>query len=232
MFRYCTLTGVDERTSFGWIAELSERYPFVEWGILLSLSPEDKDERYGPMSLIEGFARHAWPKGFNSALHICGRAVNSFVADADGVRGLASSFGRVQLNFNLGRAPFGVGDLDEAIRAFGSAVITQHNEANAEVTRSVTAENHQVLFDASGGRGLRAADWPQRLNGKVYGYAGGFGPETAAGDLESAHLAANGRPYWIDMETRLRSDGYLSEEKCERVLEAVRVKLSQLYSGR
>lgn len=228
MFRYCTLTGVDEKTSFEWLADVSRRHPFVEWGVLLSLSPEDKDERYGPMSLIEAFAGHSWPTGFNSALHVCGRAVNSFVSGGDGVRELASNFGRVQLNFNLGRARFGIRELDRAIQTFGGIVITQHNGANAEVARSVTAGNHDVLFDVSGGRGLRTTAWPERPNGKVYGYAGGFGPETVADDLEGAHLAAKGEPYWIDMETRLRADGYLSRKICEQVLETVEAKLAQL----
>lgn len=229
MFKYCTLTGVDEETSFDWIAEVSERHPFVEWGVLLSFTAADKDERYGPMSLIESFAKHSWTKPINSALHVCGKAVNAFVSDTDDVRELAANFGRVQLNFNLGRAPFGVAELDEAIRSFGGVVITQHNAANVDVARLITAENHHVLFDASGGRGLRTTDWPERLNGKIYGYAGGFGPETVSDDLEGAHMAANGEPYWIDMETKLRQVGYLSEDKCERVLDAVATKLEYLY---
>lgn len=230
MLKYCTLTGVDEETSFDWIAETSERHPFVEWGVLLSFTAEDKDERYAPMSFIEGFANHSWKQPINSALHVCGKAVNSFVNETHGVRELASSFGRVQLNFNLGRAPFGSEQLDEAIKSFGGVVITQHNEANFAVARLVTAENHHVLFDASGGRGLRVTDWPPRLHSKTYGYAGGFGPETVSEDLEGAHLAANGEPYWIDMETKLRHEGYLSRSKCERVLDTVATKLEQLHS--
>lgn len=232
MLMYCTLTGVDEKTDFGWIAEASVRYPFVEWGILFSHSPGEKDERYGTRTHIERFARHAWPEGINSALHVCGKAVESFVEDVNGVRDLASRFGRVQLNFNLGRSAFGVPKLDEAIREFGRAVITQHNEANATVAQAVTAANHQVLFDASGGRGLRAAEWPPRVNGKVYGYAGGFGPETAGDDLEGAARAAGGLPFWIDMETKLREGGYLSAERCERVLEAVQARLPKLGLAR
>jgi len=232
MFMYCTLTGVDEKTDFGWIAEVSARYPFVEWGVLFSHSPAEKDERYGPRTHIERFAGHAWPEGFNSALHVCGKAVESFVEDVNGVRDVASRFGRVQLNFNLGRSAFGVPKLDEAIREFGGVVITQHNEANASVAQAVTAANHQVLFDASGGRGLRAAEWPTRVNGKVYGYAGGFGPETAGDDLEGAARAAVGLPFWIDMETKLREGGYLSAEKCGRVLEAVQARLPKLSLAR
>lgn len=228
MFMFCTLTGVDGKTDLGRVAEASARYPFAEWGALLSLSPDGKDERYGPRSQIERFAGYPWPEGFNSALHVCGKAVGSFVEDVNGVRDLASRFGRVQLNFNLGRSPFGIPELDGAIGEFGGTVITQHNEANAAVAGAVAAGNHHVLFDASGGRGLRAEEWPSRMAGKVCGYAGGFGPETAAEDLEGAHAAAGGEPYWIDMETRLRDGGWLSMEKCERVLAAVEAGLARL----
>src|SRR5690606_15758203 len=98
---------------------------------------------------------------------------------------------------------------------------TQHNEYNVDVTHLVSAKNHQVLFDASGGRGIRNTIWPERMNDKTYGYAGGFGPETVNEDLDGAHFSANGEPYWIDMETKLRHLGHLSEDKCERVLDIV-----------
>lgn len=229
MLEFCTLTGVDEKTSFNWIAEISERHKFVEWGVLFSLTAEDKDERYGSMSFIERFATNSWNKPINSALHICGKAVNQFVENTNNIREIASKFNRVQLNFNLARAPFDIKQLDDAIRSFNGIVITQHNEANFEVTRLINAPNHQVLFDASGGRGLHTTNWPERLNDKVHGYAGGFGPDTVIDDLLGVHLSAHSEPYWIDMETKLRHLGYLSEEKCELVLNAVSSKLKQLY---
>lgn len=232
LLNYCTLTGVDEKTSFDWIEEISERYPFVEWGVLFSLTAEDKDERYGSMSFIERFAQNNWKKPINSALHVCGKAVNHFVTGTNDVREIASFFGRVQLNFNLSRAPFNIEQLDDAIGSFHRSVITQHNEDNVDVTRLVSAKNHQVLFDASGGRGIRNTVWPERVNEKIYGYAGGFGPETVNEDLDGAHFSANGEPYWIDMETKLRHLGHLSEDKCERVLDIVSTKLAQLYKKR
>ncbi|MEI7997808.1 MAG: hypothetical protein WCH01_23235, partial [Methylococcaceae bacterium] len=44
--KFCTLTGVDEKTSLMQIAELSERFPFVEWGFLYSPKRQGNPGRY------------------------------------------------------------------------------------------------------------------------------------------------------------------------------------------
>lgn len=221
MLKTCTLTGVDEKTSFDWIVSTAAAYPFAEFGVLFSMTPEDKDDRYPPREFVDRFADAMAGTKVRTALHICGRAVNSFVdGDAD-VRALAARFGRVQINFNLARAPFAVADLDEAISSVVHPVITQHFPSNADVSRLVTAPNHHVLFDASGGNGRRGDGWPERVAGKYMGYAGGFGPETIEIDVMEAELHSAGRDYWIDMESRIRTDGLLDLRKCETVLSLV-----------
>lgn len=223
--RLCTLTGVDEKTSFDWIVDTAG-FGFVEFGILLSLTPEDKDARYSEIDFIMRFADHAQRYGVNTALHVCGSAVNHFVLREDPfagelVRGLAARFGRVQLNFNLGRAPFSLLELDEAIRSFSRPVITQHFPANSPVTEGITAPNHHVLFDASGGRGIHSTAFPERLNSKYHGYAGGFGPETIIQDIVRAKNAAAGTPFWVDMESKIRTEGYLDMALCTKLLSQV-----------
>lgn len=220
--RLCTLTGVDERTSFEWVLDMAGRYPVAEFGILLSLTPEDKDARYSDIDFIMDFGDQMQRFAVNTALHICGSAVNHFVGGGDTVQSIASRFGRVQLNFSLKRSPFTLDELDRAINSFSRPVITQHFEANSEVTTGVTAVNHHVLFDASGGRGIHSTEFPERIAGKYYGYAGGFGPNTIEEDIERAAQSAAGMPFWVDMESKLRTDGYLDPVLCEKVLEGTK----------
>lgn len=218
MLKLCTLTGIDTRTSFEWVIDAAARHPTAEFGILLSVTADGSDTRYPDRDFIFEYADAMQGAMVNTALHICGRAVRMFVEGDDEIRSLASRFGRVQLNFNAERVAFSIDDLDVAIANFARPVITQHNEANAAVAASITARNHHVLFDASGGRGIHSKEWPQRLPGKLYGYAGGFGPETLLFDLNGAHKAAQGLPFWIDMESRLRKDNWLDTAICEYVL--------------
>lgn len=221
MLKACTLTGVDERTSFDWVRLVAETYPFVEFGVLYSMTPEDKDDRYPSRAFIEEFVAAMQGRGVRTALHICGRAVAAFVDGDSDVRALAARFGRVQLNFNAARAPFTAEELDAAIASVDHPVITQHFPSNAVVSAFVKAPNHHVLFDASGGTGRRGEGWPDRIPGKYMGYAGGFGPDTIEADVMDAEIHAHGGDYWIDMESRIRTDGWLDSAKCLTVLERV-----------
>lgn len=213
MIGTCTFTGIDERTDFGRLAEMSAEHPFVEYGVLLSLNGGDGDPRYPGLEFVGRSSLRIGGFG-NCALHVCGRAVGDFVKGDALVRDLAASFDRVQLNFSLARAEFSAEELDAAIESFDGPVITQHFPANAAVSASVRAANHQVLHDTSGGRGLRSESMPGVIPGKVTGYAGGFGPETAAADIATVERAAAGNAVWIDMESRIRTDGWLDLDKC------------------
>jgi hypothetical protein len=79
-----------------------------------------------------------------------------------------------------------------------------------------------VLFDASAGRGLTPRRWPAPLPGVRCGYAGGLGPETIATELPLIEQAADGEPYWIDMESRLRAGAKdFPLDRARRVLDIV-----------
>lgn len=218
MLKFCTLTGIDKRTPFDWVIDTASLHPTAEFGILLSATANGSDHRYPDRDFISDFTLAMQRAMVNTALHICGRAVRMFVEGDKDVRDLAARFGRVQLNFNARHIAFSIDELDAAIAEFPRPVITQHNEANSALATTIKARNHHVLFDASGGRGIHASEWPQRVAGKLYGYAGGFGPETLISDINGAHDASGGRPFWIDMESRIRTDNWLDTSICEGVL--------------
>ena len=78
-----------------------------------------------------------------------------------------------------------------------------------------------MLFDSSGGRGIRRAQWPTPLSGVRCGYAGGLGPENLR--LEMPRIAAVAGPdYWVDMENSLRdADDHFSVDKARLALNAI-----------
>jgi hypothetical protein len=237
MLTCCTLTGVDARTDLHDLALLAADHPFAEFGILLSRSQAElgEDPRYPSLSLIPEMLDDIAATGVDVklALHLCGRSVEEFVGGDAEIVGLASRFDRVQLNFNAGVAKFTTAGLDAAIRSFGKPVITQWFRANEETCLALTAPNHQVLFDASGGRGIATETWPWPLPGKTCGYAGGLGPDTVRREAMRIAEVAGGEDHWIDMESRLRTPESLDLadlgknvrhfdlELCRQVLEAV-----------
>lgn len=207
---YITLTGADDSTSLDDLWSLAAQYRFglVEWGVLYSVSNQGQG-RYPSFGWIGRLAARleepgARPPSF--ALHVCGgKAVADFLAGTGHVCEVAKHFGRVQLNFRHDSYP--LDQIERTIRRnLNKGVITQHNDANADLWELLAGHhNHAVLFDASGGRGIAPDQWPAPLDGVACGYAGGLGLDNLAAELPRIHDAAAGKPYWIDMESKLRN---------------------------
>jgi len=89
-----------------------------------------------------------------------------------------------------------------------------------------------MLVDESKGEGILAKSWPTPPNEYNIGYAGGIGPENLHSVLKDVIVAGNGKPIWIDMETRLRSTKNGSDvfdlDKCFKCIEIICE--SELYS--
>lgn len=203
----CTLTGVDEHTTLATLGALSQQYPFVEWGVLYSPGRAGTQGRYPSATWLAGLAS-ALRRGREVpqfALHLCGDAVHDFLAGGR-VTELAAAFPRIQLNFRA--SDIALPALVEALRRHpDQMVLTQHNQTNARVAQTLRpAPNHGLLFDASGGRGVLRGAWPAPFPGFACGYAGGLGPHNLAQQLPAIHAAADGAPYWIDMESSLRNE--------------------------
>lgn len=213
-----TLTGVDHQTDLDRALELSYRFPFLEWGVLLGGSPSP---RYPSQDFIARWAERCHASRARTALHLCGVFARKWIEGDHQIVDLARQFGRIQVNMVASRI-----DVEALVEAIASArhphVITQHNTANQSITDRLLAEpTHAVLFDASGGRGVMASDWPMAIEGKACGYAGGLSPENVETALDAISVVA-GPAFWIDMEGRIRrNDDTLDLDRCEAVLRAV-----------
>ena len=216
-----TLTGVDNDTSIEQATALAQRFPLVEWGVLYSPTRAGNGGRYPSVERAAQFLTAMRAARVNTAVHLCGQGVFGALdgSDVDAMR-LAQLAGRVQMNFNQKRQAVDLNVLERWIEAHNKPVITQHNSANEDVWTTLTNPMHQVLFDASGGRGVLASGWSAPLDGKFCGYAGGLGPDNVRAQVEAiAELAP--RRFWIDMEQSLRTDDVFDLTLCERVLQAV-----------
>jgi hypothetical protein len=231
-----TLTGASDDTKYEDLFERSKKYPFVEWAVLYSYSRSGNDPRYPSFDWIHNLVKTPEVQNgeVNIALHLCGAGKTDVVTEF--VRGLNTipwfylgqsglfmlpGNARIQLNFNLQNVHFSIADLQRIIAINndfgGTPIITQHNEANKELLNHRFAPNHQILFDSSGGRGIEVAKWPAPIPEKMCGYAGGIGPDNI-GDVSFALDPIAAPPFWIDMETKIRTDNKLDLELCDHVL--------------
>jgi hypothetical protein len=203
---FVTFTGADDETSVEGMVEIAARYP-IEWGILFSAKRQGLSPRY------PGDPWRFTRRGLRLAAHLCGEHARIALETPPSLwlpLELMLSFERVQINHP---APD-----SWAARGFrtlaGRPVILQ-----ARTDREFSGRDPEILslFDRSGGHGVVPETWP-RYPGRLVGYAGGIGPENVAAVIRA--IDADG-PYWLDMESGVRTDDRFDIAKCRRVCEAV-----------
>ena len=235
MLKTLTITGVDEYTPISKLAKLSHEFPFVEWGVLFSLNR--KTDRYPSTEVIRELILSTEGYNIRFAAHLCGGALRKVVdnnlyhrsEDYDGVLSKfinSDNTHRHQLNFNNFDYKYSVADVLEHAARYGSKqIILQDNENNRAFLESLVKNpsfpNVAFLADSSGGVGkeinlLDAVD--NIVCGVSYGFAGGLGPDNIDESLKFLYNNHDG-PFWVDMESAVRTDDKLDMDKVRSVLE-------------
>lgn len=228
-----SLTGADDHTSVPELVKLTEQFPFVEWAVLYTPHREGVGRNPG----------RAWREVFfealapHSAVHLCGaQAFEQLLTGSLSPEILRAQ--RMQLNINVRRDDFSHAQVLEVFaRALdlSPAVILQYHPRSAELVErflaslpEADAARFHVLMDASGGTGRSPARWirPAALDRSYVGFAGGLG---VANIREALHdLSLYHRPYWVDMESGVRTDERFDVAKAALILEIAGVEREKL----
>lgn len=205
---FITFTGADDATDISGMAALSAKYP-IEWGILFSPSRQGSDPRC-PGGDAQSRFLHS---GLRLSAHLCGGHSRKIMAGESIVEQIPvdlSFFKRVQVNHH---AP-----VPRMITAFqhGWGKFRCIAQSRSDFTFP-TNTSVDWLFDGSGGRGIRPTEWP-KYPGRLVGYAGGIAPDNVIDILR--RINATG-PYWIDMESGVRTDNRFDLDLCRHVCEQV-----------
>lgn len=222
-----TITGADDSVEVWDLMALSKRFPFVEWGILFSMTQQGRPRYPTGMWLEDLYKEYlALPR---LSAHLCGRWVRELVLDGIftfDAQAIFRIFQRFQLNFH-GRYHEGKPGWEKALSEHRAAqYIFQFDGVNDEAARRIVLQpdmNAVPLFDKSGGAGIRPESWPPALPGVYCGYAGGLSPDNVVEELKKIRDAAGDARIWIDAETKVRSDDDVKFdlEKVERFLDLV-----------
>lgn len=226
-----TITGADDSVNPEDLVALSEKFPFVEWGILLSRS-QMGGKRFPSAKWMDSLLLQV--DKLKLAGHLCGSWLNNlmnfnqheFIDELS----LWEHFKRVQLNFHGEKFdinPDTLQTLRNQTWKHSKKFIVQMDNINNELYERL---NHagvlaQGLFDLSHGTGVLPEEWPEvvpSMNPKAYrGYAGGLGANNLEDQLQKIATAVGDIYIWIDMETQVRSNNDLQFdlEKVEKCLE-------------
>lgn len=204
-----TITGINSGPA-NQLFKISQKYPFVEFGILITKSFSHK--RFaGSMWIAETI--EAYPGNFS--LHLCGKYVRDICkGEPSFLESIHShsmhGFSRIQINLSC---YLHLIDKPRLIRTLSMSefknkqFILQFSEPDFELISELRQANIDAVpfFDCSGGRGKLPTEWPKSPPDLYCGYAGGLTPENVNDELKKIAVAAGSNSIWIDVETGIRS---------------------------
>lgn len=205
-----TITGADNSIKPEELIPITEKFPFVEWGILASKS-QMGGRRFPSMKWIQTL-QEIKPKEMNLSLHLCGRWVRDLLqSDFSFIEQLGETwkiFNRVQINTHAEFHWY----VEEAIEKLShfqdKEFIFQYDNVNTELidVAKKTKVNFSALFDLSHGIGILPDKCPDLLTNVKCGYAGGLSPINLKDQIIKIEQKARDTEIWIDMETHVRSN--------------------------
>lgn len=227
-----TITGADDATDINEIVRLSREYPFVEWGILVFKSTIKPSIRFPSWEWCREFASAAIKNGLNVSTHLCGEWVRELLGgkiDWTELPDVLAVSRRAQINTH-GVPHAAVLRSIESLRIGSTYVIRGGLRHDREFIVqfdgvndlfAYAAKDHYInvsaLFDGSHGAGKLPEHWPVAAVPFPCGYAGGLGPENVIQQLSYITRVCP-RPFWIDMETKVRTNDGLDLDAVEKVL--------------
>ena len=225
MLTTVTITGADDNTPAQALIDLSAEFPFVEWGILVSMLRGGL--RFPSREWMSDFSRKAADNNLQVSMHVCGEWVRRILKgkmdwnDFPEVRIVAE---RVQINTHAKEHVSTSAVIDWFAARSCKEFILQLDGVNDLVFDACVHRNLRVtgLFDGSHGAGRLPDAWPTPYWPQLsrYGYAGGLGPLNVEAEIPRIREARRNLDFWIDMEGRVRDEReHLDLLKVRKVLE-------------
>ena len=225
-----TFTGLDSQTDLNRLAEIQARYPYAEFGVLVSVSKTGCHPRYPDFSFIEKLKEY---KSLNLSCHVCGGTLlEPIVTYGDFgyldqfLCGNLSIFKRIQLNLG-GNVNWLTKRCKHKLLRIGSfeniqEIILQQKKKIGSIAWNVGRRKTKisVLIDPSGGKGRETKIVP-KLRFLRTGYAGGINPSNAARKFLQLKNSGICRNFWIDMESGVRTDDWFDLDNVEAVLKEI-----------
>jgi phosphoribosylanthranilate isomerase len=216
-----TITGADNDVDCLKLAKLTEKYPFVEWGVLFSKSREGTN-RYPDSMWIQSLAKFNIPL----SAHFCGWWAKQVLEESNFelMSDLHDSYKRIQLNYNFKNElpENGTHLLNYLALETNKDVIIQYNDNNAEAVDFLDNlrrnSNLNILYDRSGGRGTEIQEIESPFKSYT-GYAGGINCDNVKDICEMITSHKSESTVWIDLESGVRTDDKFDLNKVETILE-------------
>lgn len=210
-----TMTGADNSIQPEDLFEISKKYPFVEWGILVSRNSQGKN-RFPSLEWMNYLSKlnRNWiqdgNEGLQLACHVCGTYVKEVLMGGHRftieIGELWNDFQRMQINTHGVKHQYDPKAI-EFLKDMDKEIIFQFDGANRPIIDLALEKgvNCSTLFDMSHGAGILPKDWLEPVKGIRCGYAGGLSPDNVVQQIKLIESKVGEYELWIDMETQIRS---------------------------
>ncbi len=200
-----TITGADESVLVSDLFALRNDFPFVEFGILASVTREGKEPRYPGLDWLNRACTGSLP----ISAHLCGQfsrdAIDGPFLWAIERYGMFRNVNRIQFNgANPDYAPTRE-RVDRYALHFPDKEFILQTKSFSPVG-FIQNRKFAWLLDNSGGRGIELETLPDPIIGSHCGYSGGIGPENIDRICQTLTSNPNESSVWIDMESNIRSE--------------------------
>lgn len=217
-----TISGADDKVNVETLKDIQRRFPFVEWGILISKKRMGTN-RYPTANWLGDLEQD-----LNISFHLCGDIVREFVSGNHDVVWQAGLYwGRCQLNFSFKEDKNYLPNLleiSETARSIPNKAFVLAYNNGSKKTLDMFIKNHislpdniHFLYDSSGGRGTEIKYFQRPLINYT-GYAGGISPDNVFQICDTLSNMEWQDNIWIDMETGVRTNDDFDISKVEKVL--------------
>lgn len=212
MLTQVTVTGADDAVYPADLVALSREFPFVEWGILMSVSragtPRYPSRKWmiGLENVAKQITRHS-DKPLQLSAHFCGEVARHALLNKLHDFPVIERVQRIQIN---GYVPV-LNDIVAFAKAMPCYQIILQVRAEAELQTAAieaTSGAMNLLFDPSGGRGIEPFKWPRAPCGDRMGYAGGITPDNVKDVVRRIYedTGFTTGDFWIDLESGARDE--------------------------
>lgn len=229
MIERVTFTGADNSVHPVELAQISEAYPWVEWGILFPSGTQGygRFPNFNWVSELEKIKKTL--PTMNLSMHLCEPMVYQLVTEGLPLEkimkehSIPNIFSRAQINTHGMTYRINEAFIEEMGRHPEIEFILQVDEGN-HFMYDLELENVAVFQDFSSGAGIFENSWLD-FGDRKYGYSGGLNINTLPLAIEvwdKRDKTIN----WIDMETGIRTKGKFDLAKVREVIEYIEPYIS------
>ena len=205
--QHLTITGADSQTPIEKMVSLSEAFPFLEWGILLSKKSLGKIS-YPDLEWLDRLISVS--SSINISGHICGIWLHEILQSRFPGELIPIGFKRMQINLARYIPRVRIQNLKKSLPHDKSYILQvgEYYQQGISLARDLIHANYQVaiLYDVSGGSGITPDEWKVFPDDIQVGYAGGLGPDNLLSELKKLESIDRNRSIWIDIQAGIRTD--------------------------